>query len=319
MTSINSKVSETLATIEQSDTTSVVNVQNQKIVLNKYPAGYADLEVTQGMNLKMVSSKKLQSVIKQENMDELATAVSDKLDGLIKQQTDIGADQSIVNKITNVKKAMINSIKSSTTLKNAQKAATESVNVNNQEIFIDFAEMSPDAITALSKQGAGGKSYIKLDQNLLNDVRIEASLSAVVEAISKDKAIAKAETELKEELVAKQKGLGDLTSDAVKVVGQAVEVVGDVGGKVVDTAGELGGKAIETTGSVLKTWIWIIGAVIIAIIIGFVFFSKSLFSNPDAMKALGSMTPMGKAGSMLGAARASAPSPASAFGFAKYM
>jgi hypothetical protein len=315
--SLSESIKDTQMSVNQSAQTSTVTVQNQRIVLNKFPAGTANIKISQGMKLKIASKTQMSSTIKKADMDELAANIQSQLDNTLDVKSDIGVDQSIQEKITNVKKSIISVVKKNTTITSSNKAAAEAVAVNNQEIVIDFAEFNSDMLEAIVARfkvpgSTGAIPEIIINQDLIADIQMESALSAVAEAISQDKQVNKAETALKEALVAKGMGIGELTAGAVKELGTAV-------GKVVDTTGELGGKAIETGGSVLKTYVIIIGLVIVAAIIGFVVFGKSLVSNPDAIKAIGSTaSSMSSAGRMTGAASAipSVPGlPKASFGF----
>jgi hypothetical protein len=311
--SLSESIKDTQMSVNQSAQTSTVTVQNQRIVLNKFPAGTANIKISQGMKLKIASKTQMSSTIKKADMDELAASIQSQLDNTLDVKSDIGVDQSIQEKITNVKKSIISVVKKNTTITSSNKAAAEAVAVNNQEIVIDFAEFNSDMLEAIVARfkvpgSTGAIPEIIINQDLIADIQMESALSAVAEAISQDKQVNKAETALKEALVAKGMGLGELTAGAVKELG-----------KVVDTAGKLGDTALKEGGSVLRTYVMIIGAVIVAAIIGFVVFGKSLVSNPDAIKAIGSTaSSMSSAGRMTGAASAipSAPGlPKASFGF----
>lgn len=329
--SLSESIKDTQMSINQSSSTSTVTVQNQRIVLNKFPAGTANIKISQGMKLKIASKTQMSSTIKKSDMDELVNSLTTQLDSTLNLKTDIGADQSIQEKITNVKKNIISVVKKTTTITSSNKAAAEAVAVNNQEIVIDFAEFNSDMLESIVARfkvpgSTGAIPEIIINQDLIADIQMEAAISAVAEAISQDKSVNKAETELKEALVAKGMGIGELTSDAVKELGSTTRVVteeaGKLGGKAVDTAGEIGGKVIDTAGSVMKTYVIIIGLVIVAAIVGFLLFGKALVSNPDAIKAIGStassFTPAGKLASAAPSLGSAIPRASFGFGSCGY-
>ncbi len=322
--SLSESIKDTQMSINQSAQTSTVTVQNQRVVLNKFPAGTANIKISQGMKLKIASKTQMSSTIKKADMDELANSLASQIDNTLNVKTDMGVDQSIQEKITNVKKNIISVVKKSTTINSSNKAAAEAVAVNNQEIIIDFAEFNSDMLEAIVARfkvpgSTGAIPEIIINQDLIADIQMESALSAVAEAISQDKQVNKAETELRDALVAKGMGIGELTAGAVKELGT-------LGGKVVDTAGELGGKAIETGGSIVRTIAIVVGLVIIVGIAGFFLFGKALVSNPDAIKAIGStassFTPAGRLAGAASAVKPSVPSipsapalPKASFGF----
>lgn len=339
LNSLSESIKDTQMSINQSAETSSVTVQNQRVVLSKFPAGTANIKISQGMKLKIASKTQMASTIKKTDMDKLASSLTSQIDSSLDTKTDIGSDQAIQEKISNVKKSIISVVKKTTTIKSSNDAAAEAVAVNNQEIIIDFAEFNSDMLEAIvarfKVQGSSGAiPEIVINQDLIADIQMESALSAVAEAISQDETVLKAEAEVIEQLASKGVGIGDLTSTYIKELNQTIRKAveeggklgsvvvtetGKLGGKIVDVVGEVGGKAIETGGSVLKTYVIIIGLVIVAAIIGFVIFGKSLVSNPDAIKAIGStassFTPTGR---LAGAASAlpSAPAlPKASFGF----
>jgi len=332
--SLSESIKDTQISVNQSAQTSTVTVQNQKVNIDKLPAGTANIKISQGMRLKIASDTKLASTVKKADMDKLANSLQTQMDSTLNLKTDIGADQALQEKITNVKKSIITVVKKSTTIKSSNEAVSESVAVNNQEITINFAEFNSDMLEALVARfkvpgSTGAIPEIIINQDLIADMQMQAALSAVAEAISQDEQVSKAETALKEALVAKGMGIGELTSDAVKELGSTArtltEEAGKLGGKVVDTAGEVGGKAIETGGSIVRTIAIVVGLVIIVGIAGFFLFGKALVSNPDAIKAIGStassFTPAGRLAGAASAIKApsvapSAPSlPKASFGF----
>jgi hypothetical protein len=330
--SLNQSVKEAQIKVNQSARTSTVTVQNQKVTLDKFPAGTADIRISQGMKLKVASTTEMKSTVKKSSMDELVNSLTTQMNDSLKLESDIGADATTQEKINNVKKSIISVVKSTATLKSAQDAAAEVVSVNNQEIFISFADFNSDMLQAIVERfktpgSSGAIPQIVINQDFLGDVQLQSTLSAVAEAISQDKQVNKAETELITDLAAKGLGLAGFGVQAVKeasvVLQKATEEAGKLGGKVVDTAGKIAEKGIDTAGSIARTWIIIVGLIVVAVIVGVVFFSKSLFSNPEAMKTLSSMTPAGKLGGAASALRSPAPSapsmsasvPKAAFGF----
>lgn len=328
--SLSESIKDTQMSVNQSAQTSTVTVQNQRVVLNKFPAGTANIKISQGMKLKIASKTQMSSTIKKADMDELANSLATQIDSTLNLKTDIGADQAMQDKITNVKKSIISVVKKSTTINSSNKAAAEAVAVNNQEIIIDFAEFNSDMLEAIVARfkvpgSTGAIPEIIINQDLIADIQMESALSAVAEAISQDKQVNKAETELKEALVAKGMGIGELTSDAVKELGATTRKVAEEAGKLGSEVVKGAVKIADSAFSFAKILPIMIGLVIIVAIGGFFLFGKSLVENPDAIKAIGStassFTPAGRLAGAASAIKAPsvAPSvpalPKASFGF----
>lgn len=289
---ISQKLSQTVAETNQSASSLSLNVQNQNVKINGY-TGAVDIKITQNMNVKIASKSKISAAIKSEDMKELAQSLSTQLDEMAKQTTDFGAPPAVQNKVNNVKKSITSVVTSSTLLKTMQKSMAEAVSVQNQDIIINFAELDSGAIENIvnqyKKSEQGGRPVISIDQTLIASIQQEAALSSITEAIAKDKNVQSSIDELKNTLVQEQLGFGNVTKDVVKEAGTTVrKVTGDV--KDLGVGVVKGATEIVKEGFSFAKWIPImIGLVIIAAILGFVFLGKSVVSNPEAMKAIGGM------------------------------
>jgi hypothetical protein len=117
---------------------------------------------------------------------------------------------------------------------------------------------------------------------LIASIQQEAALSSITESIAKDKNVQASVEELKSTLVQEQIGFGNVSKDLIKEAGESVR---KVSGDVKDL-----GETVAKEGFAFAKWIPImIGLVIIAVILGFVFLGKSVVSNPEAIKAIGGM------------------------------
>lgn len=325
LTSLNDKVKTSLKNINQSNRTSVVTVQNQTIGFKKFPATMS-LEIGQRMDIKVGSESEMTSTITEEDMEKLATNLKTQLDSTLKMEGDSGADRTVNEKINNVKKSIIQVVKKESTLNSAQSAISERVTVNDSNIFIDFAdfnsEMSKVLIAKFKTPGSTASNpSIKISQELLADIQINSAMASVAESISKDTQVIDSQVELIEELASKNLGIAGVSSTYIKELSATIQRIAEEGGDVatvlIEETSELG-QAVsedvtdtvktvaEEAGSFGRTIIIIIGVVIVAIVIGIVFFGKSLFENPEAIKAIGSMTPAGRIG---GVASAMSPAP----------
>lgn len=281
LSTLSQKLSQTVAETNQSAQSTALNVQNQNVKINGY-TGAVDIKITQNMNVKIASKSKIAAAIKSEDMKELAQSLNTQLDEIAKQTSDIGVPPAVQNKVTNLKKSITSVVTSSTLLKTMQKSMAEAVNVQNQDIIINFAELDAGAIESIvnkyKKADQGARPVISIDQSLIADIQQEAALSSVTEAIAKDKNVQSSIEELKGTLIQEQVGFGAVSKDLIKEAGA-------LGGKVVE-----GATDIAKEGFAFAKWIPImIGLVIIAAILGFVFLGKSVVSNPEAMKAIGGM------------------------------
>jgi hypothetical protein len=282
---ISQKLSQTVAETNQSASSLALNVQNQNVKINGY-TGAVDIKITQSMNVQIASKSKISASIKSEDMKELAQSLNTQLDEMTKQTSDIGVPPAVQNKVNNVKKSITSVVTSSTLLKTMQKSMAEAVSVQNQDIIINFAELDSGAIENIvnqyKKDSQGGRPVISIDQTLIASIQQEAALSSITESIAKDKNVQASVEELKSTLVQEQIGFGNVSKDLIKEAGESVR---KVSGDVKDL-----GETVAKEGFAFAKWIPImIGLVIIAVILGFVFLGKSVVSNPEAIKAIGGM------------------------------
>jgi len=188
---LNQKISETVANVNQESRSSYTLVQNQRVILNNYPTYgiVPDLKILQEAKLNLVDKTTLMSTIKSEDMTSLSNNISTQFDDLLKDNSNPFVVKNKDN-IVNLRNSITNVIKSSSTLKSAQKAISESLSVQSQEIIINFGPGVPDAV--LSEMGAdiqrveGQRPIIQIDQKLVNNILKNAVISSVISSIKND-------------------------------------------------------------------------------------------------------------------------------------
>jgi len=193
MSVLNQKVSETIASVNQQSRSSYTLVQNQKVVLNGYPTYgvVPDLKILQEARLNLVEKTKLESSITAQDMTNLSNSVSTQFDDLLKGDSPF--IKANTDNIVNLRKAITNVIKSSTTLSSAQTAVSAALSVQNQEIIINFAPGVPDAVIA--EAGAdivrtpGQRPVIQIDQKLVNNILTNTAISSVIKSIKNDNVV----------------------------------------------------------------------------------------------------------------------------------
>lgn len=188
---LNQKISETVANVNQNSRSSYTLVQNQRVILNNYPTYgiVPDLKILQEAKLDLVDKTTLMSTINSEDMTSLSNNISTQFDDLLKDNSNPFVVKNKDN-IVNLRNSITNVIKSSSTLKSAQKAISESLSVQSQEIIINFGPGVPDAV--LSEMGAdiqkveGQRPIIQIDQKLVNNILKNAVISSVISSIKND-------------------------------------------------------------------------------------------------------------------------------------
>jgi hypothetical protein len=193
MSALNQKISETIVKVNQESRNSYVLVQNQTVKLNGYPTYgvVPDLKILQSANLKLTDSTILKSTISVQDMTNLSNSIQTQFDDLLKGDSPF--IKANTDNIVNLRKAITNVIKSSTTLQKAQESVSETLSVQNQDITINFAPGVPDAVIA--ELGAdivrtpGQRPVIQIDQNLVNDILKNTIISSIVSAIKNDKIV----------------------------------------------------------------------------------------------------------------------------------
>ena len=90
MESLNQKLKTTVANNNNSSEASIIALASQEVILNEFPsADTPDLEITQGMNLKIASNQQMQTTLTQQSMDEVASKLSQQLDQKLINQKEI--------------------------------------------------------------------------------------------------------------------------------------------------------------------------------------------------------------------------------------
>ena len=190
MSVLNQKLSETIAKVNQQSRSSYVLVQNQKVTLNGYPTYgiVPDLKILQEATLNLTDVTTLKATINSQDMTNLSNSVQTQFDDLLKQDSPFVKQNT--DNIVNLRNAITTVIKSSATLTSVQKALSESLSVQNQEVIINFAPGMPDAL--ISEMGAeilkseGRRPVIQIDQKLVNNILKYAAISSVISAIKND-------------------------------------------------------------------------------------------------------------------------------------
>jgi hypothetical protein len=190
MSVLNQKLSETIAKVNQQSKSSYVLVQNQKVTLNGYPTYgiVPDLKILQEAKLNLTDVTTLKATINSQDMTNLSNSVQTQFDDLLKQDSPFVKQNT--DNIVNLRNAITTVIKSSATLTSVQKALSESLSVQNQEVIINFAPGMPDAL--ISEMGAeilkseGRRPVIQIDQTLVNNILKYAAISSVISAIKND-------------------------------------------------------------------------------------------------------------------------------------
>jgi hypothetical protein len=253
--SISESIFKSLQTSQQRIEEQTTVVQTQNVILNNYNSmlGCQNLQITQNLKLDQNSS----TVVTTSMVSDMLTATAQSIENFVEQSQDqikgALADASDMNLVLEAKNRMVNIINKETTKQQVFESIRRMVVLQNQQITINFANLTPEVIQAAISQKVdtlGGGTCV-IDQNFFGVITVSTVLNTVFNEINKDSTI----NELKQKLDQTQK----------------TENLG-----IVDTVASFFKSAIFM-------WMMVALAVIIAIVLVWYF----LLKNPEGVKALG--------------------------------
>lgn len=182
---INNSVSKT----NQVEKTSVLASQIQRVTINGYDAGAGDIVISQDMNIKVASKSKLSAIISEDMLKGIADNMGKQFDGILNSANDISKNPKNKDLVTNMKKTVYNILTSDSSRRSIQQKVTNTISVQNQEIYINLAPRVSTLIqdTTVKSTGVDGRPIIKITQSLVDNILTETTMKSVIgEIINND-------------------------------------------------------------------------------------------------------------------------------------
>lgn len=188
LTDIRKDIYNTISVINQSDEDNIIASQFQNVSIIGYPPGAPDIDISQIMELKVASSSKLSSTIDDTLLLNFSKNMQDQLDNFLASRNEFTSNLDNMNAITNMKKDIARIINSESTKRNIQKKLSTTINIQNQNVMISFAQNIPklikDEVTMI--YGKDGRPLIKINQKLVNTIQSETIISSLINELFKD-------------------------------------------------------------------------------------------------------------------------------------
>ena len=202
--------------------------QVQNVTINGYVANGPDIIISQNLKLKSVSNSKLSSVINDDTLKKVADDLDSQMKKMESENKEILSNPEEKALFENIRKNMIDVIKSDSTKKVLQTKVTSSLSIQNQEIYINFSNKVGELILddVKTTKAADGRPVIEITQDLINDIYVETVMKNLVGVIVNNQEIVADSIKLKEALAKNtmkdrqkdQKKLARASTTAVKEI-----------------------------------------------------------------------------------------------------
>lgn len=186
VSSIKSQVKNSITQTNQQSKNEIGGSQVQNVTINGYTSGAPDIIITQRMNVKLASSSTLTSTITDQMLLNASNAINSQIENLINTNPALSLPKNEIL-IQNIK-ANITQLLSSESAKYAiQEKMSRSIEVQNQEILINFSQgVSPKIVDSPDRKYLkfyDGRPVIEIDQSLINDLIIETTIESIISEI----------------------------------------------------------------------------------------------------------------------------------------
>lgn len=176
--------------------------QVQNVTINGYVSNGPDIIISQNLKLKSVSNSKLSSVINDETLKKVADDLDSQMKKMELENKEILSNPEEKALFENIRKNMIDVIKSDSTKKVLQTKVTSSLSIQNQEIYINFSNKVGELILddVKTTKAPDGRPVIEITQDLINDIYVETVMKNLVGVIVNNQEIVADSIKLKEAL-----------------------------------------------------------------------------------------------------------------------
>lgn len=202
MNSIKSQLVNSVSSVVSKSKDEIGTGQVQNITINGYVGNGPDIIISQTLKFKAVSNSKLSSVINDETLSKVANDLDGQLKKFEQENKNLLSKPSTKNLYENVRKNMVDVIKSDATRKVLQTKITTSLSIQNQDIYINFSDKVGELVleNVRAVRGPDNRPVIEITQELVNNIYIETVMKNLVSVIVNNSDIAKDALTLKQAL-----------------------------------------------------------------------------------------------------------------------
>lgn len=252
---ITEKIISSVQESQQKIISETINTQVQEVRLNNYSSlfGCNELNINQEMNINIEDQTIVSTTMVSEMLKATATSIGSFIDQNQKQIKGALSDASDMDLIIEAKNKISDILNSSTIKKQVLESIKKIVNVQQQTIVINFANVPESVIKAAIENGSDkiGGGVCNINQNFFGVITISTVLNTVFNELNKDETLNEIRAKLDQKQDSENPGI------------------------------------IDTIAGFFKSAIFMWMIIIIAVIIGIVLFWYFLLKNPEGVKALG--------------------------------
>lgn len=202
MNSIKSQVVNSVSKVVSKAKDEIGTGQVQNVTINGYVGNGPDIIISQTLKFKAVSNSKLSSVINDETLKKVANDLDGQLKKFEEENKNLLSKPSTKNLYENVRKNMVDVIKSDATRKVLQTKITTSLSIQNQDIYINFSDKVGELVleNVRTVRGPDNRPVIEITQELVNNIYTETVMKNLVSVIVNNSDVAKDALALKQAL-----------------------------------------------------------------------------------------------------------------------
>lgn len=179
-----------ISSTNQTSEDNVIATQSQRVTVTGYTTGAPDLNVSQLLNLKIASSNELASKIDDTLLNNFSNNMQKQLDNILASGDEVANIPENQELMVNMKKNIAKVITSDSTKRAVQQKLSNSISIQDQDVFISFAQNVPELIqdNITIERAIDGRPLISINQQLINSILSETVLNSLINELIKDEA-----------------------------------------------------------------------------------------------------------------------------------
>jgi hypothetical protein len=179
-----------ISSTNQTNEDNVIATQSQRVTVTGYTTGAPDLNVSQLLNLKIASSSDLSSKIDDTLLNNFSNNMQQQLDNILASGDEVAKIPENKELMVNMKKNIAKVITSESTKRAVQQKLSNSISIQEQDVFISFSQNVPELIqdNVTIERAIDGRPVISINQQLINSILSETVLNSLVNELIKDEA-----------------------------------------------------------------------------------------------------------------------------------